>query len=216
VSILLLLFGCAHQPTLSDLLKGAEETGASAPVSSLPPLSTPNTGSLYFISDSGTSYKITAAEAAKILESSLTSFEIDRENLPSDNQKVVGLLVFDDSQQVTTGDGAGDVFFRIPSVINGWELVSVAACNRTVATGTGSQYTSIQIRNINDSEDILTNPVTIDEDESDSSTANYATAYSINTNYDDAVTGDQWRVDIDTVPSTPGYGLYVELTFKQP
>lgn len=130
-------------------------------------------------------------------------------------KRVIGILVFDDATEVSTGNGAGDVFVRIPSVMNGWNLVDVEAQNQTAATGTGTQTTDIQIYNVTQAADMLSTKLTIDEDETDSSTA--AAAAVIDTNNDDVATGDQIRIDVDAVPSTTGgNGLYVELTFQLP
>jgi hypothetical protein len=130
-------------------------------------------------------------------------------------KRVVGVLVFDDATEVSTGDGAGDVFFRIPSTMNGWNLVAVAASNQTAATGTGSETTDIMIYNVTQTADMLSVALTIDEDETDSSTAD--ASYTIDTNNDDVATGDQLRIDVDAVPSTTGgNGLYVELIFQLP
>lgn len=123
---------------------------------------------------------------------------------------VVSILVFDDSQNVATGDGAGDIFFRVPATLNGYNLVAVAASVETAgATGT----TDIQLRK-NTSTDMLSTKITIDSAEVDSLTA--ATAAVINTGADDVSTGDKIRVDVDAVSTTPPKGLLVELTFQLP
>lgn len=130
-------------------------------------------------------------------------------------KRVVGLLIFDDETDVATGDGAGDFFFRIPSVMNGYNLVAVAAQHQTAGTGSGTTTTDIQIYNVTQAADMLTTKLTIDEDETDSSTA--LTAAVIDTANDDVATGDQIRIDVDAVTSsTAPKGLYVELTFQLP
>lgn len=122
--------------------------------------------------------------------------------------QVVQLLVFDDDTDVTTGDGAGNLFFRVPSTMNGLNLVGVAACVGTAGT-TGT--TDIQIHNITQAADMLSTKITIDSTETDSSTA--ATAAVIDTANDDVATGDKLRIDVDATSTTKAKGLLVELQF---
>lgn len=132
-----------------------------------------------------------------------------------DTTKVVGILVFDDSEDVATGDGAGDVFFRVPSIFNGWNLTGVAACHHTAGTGAGTDTTDIQIHNITQAADMLTSKIRIDEDETDTLTS--ANAAVIDTTNDDVATGDKLRFDVDAlVTGTAPKGLYIELTFGAP
>lgn len=108
-----------------------------------------------------------------------------------------------------TGDGK--FFFRVPSTINGWNLISVAAQVYTAGT-TGSQTIQIRRTRSGSSVDMLSTPITIDTTETDSSTA---AAAVINTSNDDVATGDRIAVDIDAVHTTPAQGLSVELIFEQ-
>jgi hypothetical protein len=124
---------------------------------------------------------------------------------------VVQILVFDDATDCATGDGAGDVFFRVPSTINGFDLVGVAAQCQTAGT-TGTM--DVQIHNVTQAADMLTTKITIDSAETDSSTA--ATAAVIDTANDDVATGDQIRIDVDAVHTTAAKGLLVELQFRLP
>lgn len=125
--------------------------------------------------------------------------------------QVVQIMVFNDSEDVATGDGAGDVFFRIPSTMNGMDLVAVAA----MVDGAGTTGTTdIQIHNVTQAADMLTTKITIDSAETDSSTA--ATAAVIDTANDDVATGDKLRIDVDAVSTTAPTGLLVELQFRLP
>lgn len=125
-------------------------------------------------------------------------------------KSVISIMVFDDGQDVVTGDGAGDVFWRVPAVLNGYNLVAVAACVHTAgATGT----TDIQIHNITQAADMLTTKLTIDSGETDSKDATPAV---IDTSNDDVATGDKLRFDVDAVSTTKPKGLLVELTFQLP
>jgi len=123
-------------------------------------------------------------------------------------KRVVGIMVVDIDSNTSTGDGKA--FFRVPSVLNGYNLVAVAACVYTAGT-TGT--TDIQIRNKTDSQDMLSTKITIDSTETDSSTA---AAAVINATYDDVATGDVLAIDVDAVSTTPAKGLFVELTFQLP
>jgi len=125
--------------------------------------------------------------------------------------EVIGVLVFDDSQDTAVGDGAGDVFFRIPSKLNGWNLVSVAAQVQTAGT-TGNL--DIMIYNVTDTADFLSTAMRIETGETDTSTS--AQPGTINTATDDVATGDSIRIDVDTVQTTAAKGLYVELQFRLP
>lgn len=124
--------------------------------------------------------------------------------------QVVSILVFDDSEDTAVADGAGDIFWRVPSKIDGWNLTAVAAQVQTAGT-TGT--TDIQIHNVTDTADMLSTKITIDTTETDSSTA--ATPAVINTATDDVSTGDSLRIDVDAVSTTAAKGLLVELTFTE-
>ena len=126
-------------------------------------------------------------------------------------KRVVSILVFDDGTDTATGDGAGDVFYRIPSVLDGYNLVAVAAQVHTAGT---TNTLDIQIHNITDTADMLSTKLTIDSTEKDSSTA--ATPAVIDSTADDVATGDQLRIDVDAVHTTAAKGLLVELQFQEP
>ena len=124
---------------------------------------------------------------------------------------IIQVLIFDDGTNCATGDGAGDVFLRIPVELNGFDLVDVEASVQTTGiTGT----MDIQIANVTDTTDMLSTKITIDSAEKDSSTA--ATPPVINTVNDDVATADQLRIDVDAVHTTAAKGLLVELHFRLP
>lgn len=128
-------------------------------------------------------------------------------------KRIVSIFVFDDSQNCTTGDGAGDVFWRVPAVLNGYNLVAVAAQVQTAGT-TGTMDVQIARIRSGTPADMLSTKITIDSTEIDSSTA--ATPAVINGSNDDVATADQIRIDVDAVQTTPAKGLMVELTFQLP
>jgi hypothetical protein len=124
-------------------------------------------------------------------------------------KRVVGIQVIDVATDTAVADD--NAYFRVPSVMNGWNLVGVAA---NVATAGTTGTTDVQIYNVTQTADMLSTVITIDSAETDSSTA--ATAAVIDTANDDVATGDRIRIDIDAVSSTPAKGLYCELIFQLP
>lgn len=110
----------------------------------------------------------------------------------------------------TVALGAGDdaVRFRIPSAMNGWDIVSVAGSRKS---GTGTP--TIQIRNVTDGVDVLSTRLTIDSGETDSSTA--ATPAVINTSNDSVATADQFAIDVDDAGTSTLF-MWVEIGFAKP
>jgi len=124
-------------------------------------------------------------------------------------KRVVGILVSDPGgDAITTGDGK--MYFRVPSVMNGWNLVGVAM---SLTTASSSGIPTVQIRNSTQAADMLTTKLTIDANETDSSTA--AAAAVIDTANDDVATGDKIHIDID-VAGTGAKGLFVEMVWQLP
>jgi hypothetical protein len=122
---------------------------------------------------------------------------------------VVTLLVSDpNGSAITTGDGKA--FYRVPSTLDGCNLIAVAA---SVSTVSSSGIPTVQIHNLTQTADMLTTKLTIDANETDSSTA--ANAAVIDAANDDVATGDKLRIDID-VAGTGAKGLIVELQFQLP
>jgi len=122
---------------------------------------------------------------------------------------VVSILVSDpNGDAITTGDGKA--YWRVPATLDGFNLVDV---EMAVTTASTSGTPTVQIHNVTDTADMLSTSLTIDANETDSSTA--ATAAVINTSTDDVTTADMLRIDIDTA-GTGTKGLMVELTFQLP
>lgn len=122
---------------------------------------------------------------------------------------VVTVLISDpNGDAITTGDGKAH--WRVPSTLNGFNLIAVAA---SVTTASSSGIPTVQIHNITSAADILSTKLTIDANETDSSTA--ADAAVINAAEDDVATADKLRIDID-VAGTGAKGLLVELQFQLP
>lgn len=129
----------------------------------------------------------------------------------SSDTKALGILVYNDEQEVVIGDGAGDVFLPIPSVLNGWELIGASAHAKTAGT-TGTN--DIQIHNVTQAVDMLTTKITIDSGETSSLTA--AVAAVVSSSNDDVATGDQIRIDVDDDSTTKAKGLFIWLYFQDP
>jgi hypothetical protein len=176
------------------------------------------------LTQSGSSFTVVSAsdtvagkvELATIAETS-TGTDTTRAVTPDSlsgsifGQSSVGILVSDpNGSAITTGDGKA--YIRIPSRINGFNLTEVAA---SVSTVSSSGLVTVQIRRVRSGTpvDMLSTAITIDANETDSSTA--ATAAVINTSNDDIATADQIYIDIDGA-GTGTKGLFVTLTFTLP
>lgn len=129
--------------------------------------------------------------------------------------KVASIYVIDAATTVTTGDGKA--YLRIPTSLNGMDLVS---CGASVITTSSSGNPTVQLargRQANATTahaftDMLSTKLTIDATEYDSKDA---TAFAIDTSNDDVLTGDLIRVDVD-VAGTGTKGLIVTLSFRTP
>lgn len=123
--------------------------------------------------------------------------------------KVVSIQVFGGDSDLEIGDGKA--YITIPEECNGMNLVGVHA--RVITAGT-TNTTDIQIRNVTDSQDMLSTKLTIDSGETGSDTA--ATPAVIDTTKDDVATNDLLVIDIDAVSTTAPKGLIVILRFSLP
>ncbi|MBU1101141.1 MAG: hypothetical protein KKA84_12130 [Bacteroidetes bacterium] len=125
-----------------------------------------------------------------------------------DHKKAVIIKVFDDATDVATGDGK--YIFMVPLELNGMNLVD---CEAFVTTVSSSGLPTVQVRNITDTQDMLSTRITIDASENSSLSA--VTAPVINASYDDVSTGDFIAIDVD-VAGTGAKGLGVILSFQLP
>jgi hypothetical protein len=116
-------------------------------------------------------------------------------------------VLVNDSTALTSGDGKA-YFPRIPSWMNGWNIIEVAA---NMVAGTG--LVTIQLYNLTQTADILSTELTIDANEKDSKDA--AAAAVIDTSEDDVQTGDRIRIDIDGA-GTGTTWLDVQMTLQLP
>lgn len=122
--------------------------------------------------------------------------------------RVVYFQVIANDTALTTGDGK--MYFTVPPLLNGMNLVDADAM---VITASTSGLPTIQIRNVTDGVDMLSTPITIDANENNSYTA--STQPVIDTDNDDLDTADVLRIDVDGA-GTGTKGLQVVLTFRFP
>lgn len=116
-----------------------------------------------------------------------------------------------DTTAMTTGDGKG-VYFRVPAKLNGYNLTGVAAsCN--TASSSGIPTFQLRRKRAGADVDMLSDKVTIDANETDSSTA--AEAAAVNPTNDDVATGDRIYFDCD-VAGTGTEGVAIDMTFQRP
>ena len=123
----------------------------------------------------------------------------------ADSRQMI-IKVIGDLDTLITGDG--QITITIPALLNGYNLVEVAAAVYTVSS---SGTPTVQVRNVTDSQDMLTTRITIDTNEYSSYTA--AVAAVINTSYDDVATNDRIAIDVD-VAGTGTKGLEIHLKFQ--
>lgn len=160
---------------------------------------------------SGTSGKLLKNGYALSQTPTANTIPLPDSNRTLDNwiTREIEILVSDpNGDAITTGDLKAP--FTVSLSLNGWDLIRAEA---SLTTPSSSGVVTIQIRNVTDSQDMLSTRITIDQGEYTSYTA--ATPAVINTSYDDVATGDRLAVDVD-VAGTGAKGLSVILTFKKP
>lgn len=117
------------------------------------------------------------------------------------SNRIVQIKVFDESTAATTGDGK--VIFFIPPEYD--ELILKAAY-AYVTTVSSSGALTIQVRNVTNSQDMLTTAITIDAGEFSSLTAATAPVISLTTSL--VRSGDRVAIDVDGAGTgTTGLGL---------
>jgi hypothetical protein len=124
--------------------------------------------------------------------------------------RMVEIIVVDGGTALPTA-GDGKAYFHVPAQLNGMNLVTAHAGVVTVSNG--GTAVNVDLYNVTDSTDMLSTNITIDNTEFTSYTA--ATPPVINTSYDDVVTGDIIRIDLDQIGANCK-GLNVILGFAPP
>lgn len=158
----------------------------------------------------------TASNAASLLMDlqvgASSKFKVRKDGKTSIPSNVTVFISPDlDTTAMTTGDGKG-MYFRVPSKLDGSNLVGVAAaCN----TASSSGIPTFQLRRKRSGSDVdmLSTKVTIDATETDSADA--VAPAVINTSNDDVATGDRIYFDCD-VAGTGTEGVAIEMTFQLP
>lgn len=125
--------------------------------------------------------------------------------------RIVTVLVSDPNGAVLD-TGNGKAYFRIPSDMNGYDLIAVAASVSTVSSS-GTPTWQIRRNRGGSDVDMLSTLLTIDANETDSSTATAAAV--IDGANDDVQTADQIYIDRD-VAGTGTKGDVIQLTFGLP
>ena len=125
------------------------------------------------------------------------------------DQRVIQIGVSDpNGSAITTGDGKA--YFRVPAVMNAFKLTAVSA---TVITASSSGLPNVQIANNTGGYDMLSTALTIDANETDSSTAATPAVIDTASAHDTVSTADVLRIDIDGA-GTGTKGLIVSMTFS--
>lgn len=119
------------------------------------------------------------------------------------------VVAFDYTTDCATGDGKA--YLVIPPALNGMNLVSVHG--RAITAGTTGTM-DVQIRNVTDTQDMLSTKLTWDSTEAGTDSA--ATPAVINASYDDVATNDLLAVDVDAVQTTAAKGMIITLGFQLP
>lgn len=130
---------------------------------------------------------------------------------PGEADKRIGGVLLSDPQAVVLLTGNSKAVLRVPTDLNGMALVEVGACCTTAGS---SGVTTVQMRRVRAgvSVDMLSTAITIDANETDSSTA--ATAAVINASNRTVQTADQIHFDITSV-SSGALGVFVSFTFDE-
>lgn len=108
--------------------------------------------------------------------------------------------------------GDGQIYFTVPSSLNGFNLSGAAASLPGAASISGAVTVQVARVRAGVAVDMLSTAVTIDEGETSSYTA--ATPAVVNALNDDVQTGDFLRVDVDGA-GTGAQGLQVLLAFQE-
>jgi hypothetical protein len=131
--------------------------------------------------------------------------------------RYVQCVVVDSGTDIAEGNGK--FFFHIPAGLNGMNLVETHARVATAGSGSAIQvqlFLNTSTTNAATGNDMLTNLLTIDDGELDSSDS--SVTEDIDENYDDVDTNDMIRIDVDGNggDSTIAKGLIVTLGFRLP
>jgi hypothetical protein len=121
--------------------------------------------------------------------------------------RAVELQIVADATDVDTTSGIG--YFKVPLVLNGWNLTRAQAI---VATAGTTNATTVQVRNLTKyaSNDALSGAISI------ASGDTVGTVGTIDTSYDDVSTDNNLKIYVTAQSTTKPRGLYAILEFTQP
>lgn len=155
---------------------------------------------------------VTFATASDINTGTDTAKVLNSDALAGSNVGIRYLIVgLNGSTALTTSDKA---YVRVPSALNGMNLVTVSGSVGTGAAGSSSSGTpTFTVKNVTDSNQMLSTSLTIDATEYSSATA--TTAAVIDTSKDDVVTDDLIEVACTTAGTGTTFAT-VTLGFQLP
>lgn len=149
---------------------------------------------------------VTDAEKGNLHAPGSDNQDLSGYQLISTFKRIVQLKIFDDASSLATGDGK--LIFCIPSDLNGMNLVDADAF---ISSQSISGLPTVQIRNVTDSQDMLSTRITIDTYSLSSYVA--TTPPVIDASHDDVATGDLIAIDVD-VAGAGSKGLGIILVFQ--
>jgi hypothetical protein len=128
-----------------------------------------------------------------------------------DAPALVSVPVHTTDEAVASASGAGGAFWRVPAAFDGYRLAAIGASVFTPGTG-GS--TSIQVRNVTQSVDMLSTPMLIEDGETGTQTSSQPG--TIDTNNAVVAEGDLLVFDLTVTASSAPMGLIADLIFSAP
>ena len=167
---------------------------------------------------SGSSATVTSATQAAITTcANLTTIgTVTSGNVDALVSRPISQMLTDGATSITTGIKA---CIRIPAALNGYTVTAVAGATTAPSTGSGPISVSLErgrgasLGAVHVWNDILSNDITIDDNEYDSGSA--ATQPSINGTYAGVQTGDLIRFTIDNAGSGPTAIVTINITLSK-
>lgn len=202
----------------------AESAAPGTPASNKVVLYAKADGLVYSKDDAGSEYTVSAVAASDTVAGKIEIAVASEVNTGTDATRAispdslagsnfgiryVSISVVAPATDVAATDG--QAYFHIPPGLNGMNLVY--AHGFVVTAGT-TNSTTVQIYNLTQTANMLTNLIEIETGELGSDTA--SPGVTIDTTNDDVATNDVIRVDVKTISTTAPKGLVVTLGFALP